>query len=108
MEPSQLLQSQSVQVVLGKKISREEVIKTLIVEGGIIFSAAAKMEDISDETLLSAAIQVIDAIAEQRDKTLDDLKAEVELTRQFYNAAQRANMRVTRDESGKIKLEAAR
>jgi hypothetical protein len=94
-----------VQLVPGKKVSREEVIQTLVVEGGIHF-AVEKMEDVTDEMLLSAAVQVIDAIAEQRDKLLDDLKAEVALTRQFYNAAQRANIQVSRDENGKIKLEA--
>lgn len=92
------------QAVPEKKVSREEVIQTLVVEGGISF-AVEKMEDITDETLLSACVQVIDTLAEQQEKLLDDLKAEVALTRQFYNAAQRANIRVCRDENNKIKLE---
>jgi hypothetical protein len=82
------------------------VIQTLVVEGGIHFTVE-KMEDVTDEMLLSAAVQVIDALAEQRDTTLDVLKKEVDLTKQFYSACQRANMLVKRDEQGKIKLEAS-
>jgi hypothetical protein len=94
-----------IKLEIGKKVTRQEVIQTLVVEGGISFTNVEKVEDITDETLLSACVQVIDMLAEQKDKLLFDLQAEVELTKQFYKAAQRACIRVTRDESNKIKLE---
>lgn len=101
MEPQ--LQNRLIQTTPGKKVSREEVVKTLVVEGGIHFKE--EIDAITDETLLSAAVQVIDTLAEQKEKLLNDLMAETELTKQFYSACQRANIRVTRDDKNQIKLE---
>lgn len=81
------------------------MIQTLVVEGGIQFTVE-KIEDITDEMMLSASVNVIDCLAEQRDKLMEDLKQETELTKQFYKACQKANIRVSHDDANKIKLEA--
>lgn len=99
------MESNQLKLEVGKKITRQEVIQTLVVEGGISFMNVEKMEDISDETLLSACVQVIDMLAEQKEKLLDEIHFVFsDQTRQFYRAAQCANIRVCREDN-KIKLE---
>jgi len=92
-----------IQVFAGRIVNREEVVKTLVVEGGIQFNVE-KIEDITDEALLSACVQVIDTLAETKEKLFADILAETELTKQFYAACRQINVTVSRDEHNRIKL----
>lgn len=92
---------------VGEKVSNEEVIQTLVKEG--IFFPQKYMTngvlDVPDATVIQAQHNVIMELRKQITQLINNAQKDLEQMNQFYIAAQRANVRVYRDDKNQIKFE---
>jgi hypothetical protein len=93
-----------VNLTAGKQVTKEEHVKTLIQEGHIVFPHVENVEAIKNNTLLDAYHNVVLEQGKIIKKLFADLQTADDIQKQFYRAAQKANICVYR-EDGKIALE---
>lgn len=84
-------------------VSKQEVVETIAKEGLIV--KANTLDEIPDTYIIDAQHHVIKNMREDINKYLDDVRRSDELVKQFYAAARKANISISRDSSGKIQLE---